>query len=55
MSDLTGPYDAGNGRCAFGHKVNGFGRCEPLNEDPPNCPAPGETVWDPEAEPEGRD
>jgi hypothetical protein len=52
---LAGPYDAGSGRCAYGHKVNPYGRCEPLNEDPPNCPGPGEEIWDPEADPEGRD
>lgn len=28
---LEGPYDEGNGRCAAGHPVNGYGRCEPLN------------------------
>lgn len=28
---LTGPYDAELGRCAQGHPVNRYGRCEPLN------------------------
>jgi len=29
----VGPYDADtNGRCAAGHPVNQFGRCEPLND-----------------------
>ena len=51
--EFHGPYDAANGRCAYGHKVNGQGRCEPLNTA--ECPQPGEEIWDPEAEPDGRD
>ena len=28
----AGPYDVvQDGRCALGHPVNGFGRCDPLN------------------------
>jgi len=30
--DRVGPYLGDrNGRCANGHPVNGYGRCEPLN------------------------
>jgi len=37
--DFNGPYDAEkNGRCAFTHPLNGFGRCEPLNKIPRECP-----------------
>lgn len=36
---LTGPYDGElNGFDAYGHPVNGFGRCEGINLDPPTCP-----------------
>ena len=61
---LEGPYDPiNNGRDAYGHKVNGYGRCQFINQDPSNCPQvtntpnPGdtETIWDMEAEPDGRD
>jgi hypothetical protein len=38
---LSGPYDVANGECAYGHPVNGYGRCEPLNETPPACPPSG--------------
>lgn len=34
----AGPYDVGNGSCAYGHPVNGYGRCAPLNATPPTCP-----------------
>jgi hypothetical protein len=53
--ELTGPYEADNGRDAYGHKVNAFGRCQYLNEDPPNCPRQGEAEWSAEQEPDGRD
>lgn len=37
--DFNGPYDAQrNGRDAFDHPVNGFGRCELLNKIPRECP-----------------
>lgn len=35
---MTGPYDEANGRDAYDHPVNGFGRCEGMNVDPPTCP-----------------
>lgn len=35
---LVGPYSADNGVDAYGHPVNGFGRCEGLNADPATCP-----------------
>lgn len=39
LPDFNGPYDANKfGRCAFGHPVNGLGRCEPLNKIPRECP-----------------
>lgn len=40
--EFQGPYDTANGADAYGHPVNGFGRCEQLNIDPaavpPTCP-----------------
>lgn len=40
--DYQGPYDAeNNGRCAYGHPVNGYGRCKPLNDGEPTSPPPG--------------
>ncbi len=39
---LTGPYDAANnGRDAYGHPVNGYGRCEKLNVGDPSAVPPG--------------
>lgn len=32
-----GPYD-GKNKDAFGHPLNAQGRCELLNENPPQCP-----------------
>jgi hypothetical protein len=37
---LSGPYDPANGADAYGHPVNGCGRCEGINADPPTCPPP---------------
>jgi hypothetical protein len=37
-ADLRGPYDPANGQDAYGHPVNGFGRCEGMNVEPPTCP-----------------
>jgi hypothetical protein len=52
-SEHTGPYSAtDNGRDAYGHEVNGSGRCQYLNST--GCPREGEKLWDPEAEPDGR-
>ena len=37
----SGPYEqARNGTCAQGHPVNGFGRCQPLNEGLEGTPGP---------------
>jgi len=38
LPDFNGPYKESFGKCAFGHPVNGFGRCEELNSEPPTCP-----------------
>jgi hypothetical protein len=35
----AGPYEPDNGTCHNGHPVNWCGRCEPMNQDPPACPA----------------
>jgi len=32
-----GPYNV-KYKCAYGHPLNGQGRCEPLNQNPPECP-----------------
>jgi hypothetical protein len=37
--DYQGPYEKDtNGIDAFGHPVNAYGRCEPMNQTPPKCP-----------------
>lgn len=46
--EFQGPYDPANGQCAYGHPVNGDGRCEQLNIDPdatpPSCPTHAQRV-----------
>lgn len=37
----SGPYSLDDGACAYGHPVNGFGRCEPLNSAPDDAVPPG--------------
>lgn len=32
MNPYEGPYSFDNGQCAYGHAVNGMGRCKPLND-----------------------
>lgn len=41
--EFQGPYDPANGADAYGHSVNGYGRCEQMNVPdplsvPPGCP-----------------
>jgi len=38
LPDYNGPYEERNGKDAYGHPVNSFGRCEGLNAQPPTCP-----------------
>lgn len=46
-AEFEGPYLEENGADAFGHLVNGYGRCAGMNEEPPTCPPEEE---DPEEE-----
>lgn len=39
--EFQGPYDPGNGADAYGHSVNGFGRCQYLNSAAPGTTPPG--------------
>jgi hypothetical protein len=42
-----GPYLGDEyGQCGYGHPVNAFGRCEPLNRDIPACPPAVSTIVD---------